>query len=715
MIKTQIYLERNPLDLYDDITAEFTYAIDDVKDFASRNTSFSKTITVPGTAANNKLFGHVFEFASANPYDPAKNNVGTNFNAAVAANCIILVDNIQIFKGVLRLLQINIDKGFIEYECAVFGELGGFANTIGNKKIEDLDFSEYDHDWTFANITNSWDNINGQGYYYPLIDYGKVSTNKKDWQYKALKPAYYVKEIIHKIITDAGYTYSSNFLETAFAKRLIIPQNVKEMRRVSQNALKATLEPRTYEPGGSGRVYFIPVTLGDFTYNSVARSFTYTSATTLTTDLTFSFTGDIPDAIPGNYQVNIFIIKNNLTIASQIIELPVLPTTFNGEITISNEVFNQNDNLFITMEVNGMFSFDILYGELSLRSNNPEQLIAVNYGDTIEMNQYIPKGIFQRDFISSIIKMFNLYIYEDTSLSRHLVIEPGSQFYERGEDTLLAVDDFGDLLQVEINDVNLIVEPGESAFIDWSYKIDRAKPMTLRPMSELNGRYFEFKYKPDNDFYNEQYQKKYTQGYADRIVDTGFAFANDKQTAELIFSPTPLVGYLGEYKVYPTIFKLTNVGTPSQVEDSTEHNIRILQAKKMTEVPSWDVLDGTTVKGSTTSWGYAGHLNDPKNPNSDINFSAPNELYFTLPTGVEYPTGNLFSAFWFDYVSEITNKDSKLLSCYVKLTEEDIFNLNFARLIYIDGALWRLNKVVDFNTQDTTKCEFLRVLETTYE
>lgn len=715
MIRTKIYVERNNVDLYDDVAAEYTYAIDDIKDFASRNTSFSKTIVVPGTANNNKLFGHVFEFASSNPYDPAKDNVNTNFNAAVAADCIILVDNIQIFKGVLRLLQINIDRGTIEYECAVFGELGGFANAIGNKKIEELDFSAYDHAWTFANITASWENINGQGYYYPLIDYGKVSTNKKDWQYKALRPAYYVKEILHKIITNAGYTYESNFFNTGIMQRLIIPQNLKEMRRLSTSALTAELDPRTYPPAGTGRVYFIPGTLGDFTYNATARSFTYTNATPLTTDLTFNFTGDIPSPAVGNFQLNVFIVKNTSAIGSQTIDLPVLPTSFNGEIILQNVVFNQNDVLFITMEVTGNFSFDILYGDLLLKSNNPQQLIAVNYGETIEMNQYIPKGVFQRDFVTSIVKMFNLYIYEDVNKEKHLKIEPGLQYYDRGDDVVLAINDFGELLIVENTDINLLIEPGESAFLDWSTKVDRAKPMTLKPMSELNGRYFEYKYKSDNDYYNEQYQKKYSEGYADRVVDTGYVFANEKQTAEVIFSATPLVGYQSEAKVYPTIVKLSNVGTPQQVEDLTEHNIRILQARKISGVPAWNVLDGTTIRGTGTSYGFAGHIDSPVAPTSDINFGSPKELYFELPGGVSYPTANLYSGFWGDYISEITNKDSKLLTCFVKLTEQDIFNLNFARLIYIDGALWRLNKVVDFNTQDTTKCEFLRVLETSYE
>jgi hypothetical protein len=50
------------------------------------------------------------------------------------------------------------------------------------------------------------------------------------------------------------------------------------------------------------------------------------------------------------------------------------------------------------------------------------------------------------------------------------------------------------------------------------------------------------------------------------------------------------------------------------------------------------------------------------------------------------------------------------------LTTSDIYSLDFAKLIYIDGALWRLNKVIDFNptVPDSTKCEFLKVIELNY-
>jgi hypothetical protein len=52
----------------------------------------------------------------------------------------------------------------------------------------------------------------------------------------------------------------------------------------------------------------------------------------------------------------------------------------------------------------------------------------------------------------------------------------------------------------------------------------------------------------------------------------------------------------------------------------------------------------------------------------------------------------------------------------VLLKTKDIFDLDFSKLIYIDGALWRLNKVMDYNPIEygTTKVEFLKVNELTY-
>jgi hypothetical protein len=239
--------------------------------------------------------------------------------------------------------------------------------------------------------------------------------------------------------------------------------------------------------------------------------------------------------------------------------------------------------------------------------------------------------------------------------------------------------------------------------------------MEIKPMSELNARYYEFKFKADSDYYNDLYQKRYNQNYGSLIYDSEFEFARESKVVELIFSGTPLVGYSGEDKIYSTIFKRTGDVTGAG-EEATDSNIRILLAKKITGVTSWNILaaDGVTNLGSQTAYGYAGHFDSPDAPGSDIQFGVPKELFFTLSTGAI--NINQFNVYWSSYMAEITDKDSRLLTATFKLNYRDIYNLDFSQFIYIDGVCYRLNKIIDFNAtnEDTCKVELLKIINKSY-
>lgn len=713
---TEIYIEDKRLDLSQDLSNEFTYAIDDIQDFAARNTNFSKTIILPGNAVNNKLFGHIFEFGSANFYNPTQDNVGYNFNASKAASCVIYVDKIQVFKGILRLLEITIDRGSIEYECVVFGELGGFVTALNNHKLQELDFSQYDHAWTYENILASWEQASGStasgmGYYYPLIDYGQVSSNKKHWSFRAFRPALFVREYIDKIITNAGYTYESDFFNSNLFKRLVIPNNQKYLSNTSDISFFGNFGSFQITALGAPTprpllTLFDIINSGYYVASNNLTRLTYTgpSNTTILFDFTITaLTTDFTD---------ITILKNGVSATSVFFG----PGNVNEQISSSYITLAPNDYIEFSLGWLGWangdpldFSTDFL--ELRFRTSSTEA-VPLAYGEQVFVNNSIPKGVFQRDFFASIVKMFNLYVIEDTVKSKHLKITPYIDYYTTTAN-FLQVNDLEEELKIDDVDL-LLLDDYSSNNIDWSYKIDRDKPFKLKPMSELNGRFFEFKYKQDADVYNEEYNKKYAQGYGDHIEDTGYEFANDKQTTELIFASTPLLSYAGDDKVYPTIFKRSNTQN-SVSEDQIDSVIRIMQVRKITGVSAWDLKSDTgNLVNNLTYYGYGGHLDDPDVPTGDINFGTPKEIFFSL--AATYPSANLFNAFWSDYIAEITDKDSKLLTCSVYLKNSDIFSLDFSKLIYIDGALWRLNKVIDYNptSPDSTKCEFLKVIELTY-
>lgn len=695
---TRLFIENKELDLTADLSQQITYAIDDIRNIDSKATSFSRTIILPGTANNNNLFGQIFEFNHANFVDDNAANVEYNFNAAKAASCRLISDSVQIMKGILRMLEIINDKGRIEYEVCIFGELGGLMSAMGTNRLEDLDFSEYDHSYIAANITASWVNWNaGEGYVYPLIDYGNYGyNNKNDWNIRTLRPALFVREYIDKIFSEAGYTWNSAFFDTNFFKRLIIPNNTKELVKYTNYALDLSTASHSYTnaDGAEKAVnYPIQTALGGFTASAGDTTFTYSGNT---------FTGTVQMRIKGNYRYTggipffVDIRRNGVTVRRYSVYAGASPTPttdvfFDFLIDPFDITINNNDviRVFVTHATTGTWTFYLSTGQHFFKIQSSGLVASpVTQGSTIPINDTIPRGILQKDFLTSIMKMFNLYVYENNMKNKHVEIKPYPDFYIDSTD-------------------------------DYSDRVDRSQPMRLKPMSELNARYYQYKYKQDNDFYNETYRKKYNEGYGDRTFDTKYDFAQETQSLEVIFAGTPIVGYAGQPKIYSTILKQSNTQN-SISEDRTDSIIRILQCKLFEDVGSWNICDEGSNQSSQTNliavsdYVYAGHLDDPYNPDVDINFGAPKELFYTLSQG--RLSANLFNVYYSPYMAEITDKDSRLLTCYIKFNQLQIHNLDFSRYIWIDGGLYRLMRIIDYTpgTTDVCKVELLRVINKTY-
>lgn len=715
---TEIIIEGSRLDLYEDIGLELNLAIDDIKDFSSRNTTYSKTITVPGNANNNKVFGHIYSLNSANNYglNSASPSVGYNFDPTKQSNAKIFVNKIQIFKGVLRLMEIKIDKGVIEYECVVFGELGGFASAIANKTLEDPElkthFSQYNQDWTDANVRSSWD-ASGTGIVFPLVDYGNCKHgSNKDYHLNAFRPAFFVHELIDKIIDFSGYTYSSSFLNTNFFRSLILPNNYANLEQVRANLLNAQAANITIT-GADELLTFNSSNLYQFT---IASSNTFTFTGTTGTLGTFIFQGY--GTVITQREVTITVYQNTtVLIAGTLADNDDSLTEF--YINQSKETSLTNGDT-ITVEVvtspGSNPNYEFISENLMLDFNSSNLVpVPADYGASLSMPDLLPKGILQKDFFLSICKMFNLYVYEDKDIDSHIVVEPFIDFYQIGGG-FIKIDDFGDLvLHGEPGDTTglILLDDPTAEAIDWTSKVDRNAPISIKPMSEINARWYDFLYTSDDDYFNEAYNKKYSETYGDRKEDTGYQFAQDRTDVQIIFAPSVLVARTGDEKLCAALYNLSD-----NVEESRDNVLRIMQYRKVEGVPSWHIKevypDSGNLGSAVTYYGYAGHLDHPTEPATDINFAVPKELLFSLST--QYPSANLFTAFWGDYLAEIIAKDSKLLSCYLYLNLEDIYSLDFSKLILIDGSLWRLNKVIDFNPSvaKTTQVELLRVIELTY-
>ena len=690
----ELFLEGELADIRQDLGIQLNFNIDDISKYGSRDTSFSKTVILPGTARNNRLLGFVGELGSFNSFARLSPNINDNFNAAQTTRAEVRANGLLLLKGVFRLTGIVKDRDFIEYEGSLFGELGGFIAAIGGRRLQDLTYPiDYDHIYNKTRITDSWANIPTYGYYYPLIDHGTYSTPavngsraKIDYDIRTFRPAVYVWDYIDRIFNESGFTYESTFFATDFFRRLIIPSNLREVQGLFSDLYSVRDSDVVYlQTTTSITTLIYPFSTGSVRLN---RAFTGTGDPNITYDGSNTNVNITVKAVLYLLAFGSFVpasaifrvVKNGTSIYTFQTGLVFSRTfTINKSITTS---LNDNDTLSIELtydNTNGQFDDSYLQVTTFDVNSTVPILTAANPGDQIYIKDQVPRNIFQTDFFSWILKMFNLYVTEDKLRPNHLVIEPYKDYYN-------------------LNDV-----------VDWTDKVARDKPWQIKPMGMLNGRLFEYKYKDDNDYYNEKYKKKYNLPYGSNLFDSGFQFAKNKQTIEVGFSPTVSVQYQGTDKVVPAIYKLSS-GNSVQQEERMPYNIRILLVKQITGVDQWFIKDGTSNIGpGLTRYGYAGHFNDPVNGTIDINFGASEEIYFTSEF---YPSDNLFNTYWSGYIAEIADKDSKLLTCHVYLTELDIEQLDFSKPVFIDGSLWRINKIMDFDASagELTKVELLKVI-----
>jgi len=200
------------LEVADNIPFPMSYSIADIRDITKRNSTYSKTLEIPGTPANNDLLNYIFDIA----------NVST-FNVNRKVRCTIVVDTIPIISDAFfQLTDIKSDDNIhFVYECLVIGDTDSIFKDLENRLMTDMYIPEIGHDYTEANIVSSWSSQYSNGYYYGLVDYGYNwdssnigVTSSVGVKIEQMKPGLYVKYLWKKLFSLAGWTYQSTFIDS---------------------------------------------------------------------------------------------------------------------------------------------------------------------------------------------------------------------------------------------------------------------------------------------------------------------------------------------------------------------------------------------------------------------------------------------------------------------------------------------------------------------
>lgn len=752
------------LDLQTEIPISLNLSIADIREPEKRNGAYTKTIKLKGTDVNNKFFEHTFRV-----------NITTiSWNPNVKTQAYVLQGGSVVFEGYLRLLQINVTlvkgENDIEYEVSLFGDNNSLFAAIGDAKLEDLDLSTFDHVYSRENIIYSWTSqirqggsyvpfALGNGYVYPLIDYGYNNFATNSFPVETWRPAIYEKTYLDYIFASAGKTYTSNFLNTQFFKKQITPHNGEKFTMSAAN-----LANREFKAGVTGTPSSQTTNLTNSGNNWVHP---YMS-TSLVNELDCIFNDDTtnPFTDPGgqyNTSTGIFTVASTgiyainavLTFEHKLTTVPVGTATIGTPDTFQNyhnkllkstdggstwsiaassiqsygvaPVFSSSSwvTVITAWSTAGMnlvagekYKFEVSMADytnrvwfkdgggsylttgpvvLSCRPTTSASLKvslvnnSYSAGQVLSINDAIPKDIKQKDYLTSLFKKYNLYIDVDKDNPDNYIIETRDTFYSQGTTK------------------------------DWSEKLDWGKPINIKPMSEINWKSLLFKYKNDNDYFNTIYQDKYQESYGTYTRTIINDFVKNEIKNELIFSATPVVDNPNNGLIIPKILSYdgTNV-------KPVKHNIRSLMYNGLIADPfgSWDfpspvsdAFGGTVIQygaypeaamvGSTT-WGSLA-TPTPLSPTDSIEFGVPNEVFYTL--GTNYTTNNLFNRFYSKQISEITDRDSKIVTAWFKLEPHDISQFDFRDTIFVRDAYYYVNKIIDYNplSEDLTKVELLKI------
>jgi hypothetical protein len=297
----------------------------------------------------------------------------------------------------------------------------------------------------------------------------------------------------------------------------------------------------------------------------------------------------------------------------------------------------------------------------------------------ISMKSTLPKQIKRKDFMLSIIKMFNLVVYPSKDEPKTLVIETRNSFYKNG------------------------------VIKDWSNKVDLNTPIEITVLGDTSAKKTILKYKDDKDYYNTDYTTRTKLGYGEYQYITSNEMVTGEKKIEVIFSPTPIVaipkstnpGSTQSSIVIPKIVTLNN-----GVLQYTNSNIRILQKKYLTNLADTWKLNST----SYNSYPYSGSVDDPFNPTIDINFGQTTGLYYPQ---TNVTNNNLYTTYWKQMLDEISDGESRIVTMSLYLTSQDIYQFNFSDNIFIDlgngGQYYKVNKIegYDPSTISTCKVEFI--------
>jgi len=742
MISTgHLLINGTKIDLSDGVPFPLNFSIADIKEPEKRKRNYSKSLKLPGSKSNMSFFSSTYDLALTSLDNTTL--AGFDFDPTVRAEAKYYKKGVIVFDGLIQVNSVEIINKEYEFNCTLYSNFVDLYMVLKDILVSELGWSEYDHTLTREIVKNSWNtsvlvdglpvsnftagNPDGFGYVYPLINYGYSLQSPTTYKTTDIVPHVYWREVIEKCLALAGYTYSSQWLDSALIKKLIIGFGGGE--KFSLSALDVaqrqtefhgdflTSETKSYSTSDyfSGVGFIAPYYRLNFSPLTNYNLFQNTNFTeTIDQDSLSQYdatTGEITLSLSGRYKIELTgVLDFVFSIGSMDL---VSPGNGNGVRIKKNNILIPNGLIlfsgfpFVTLNETielDLVTGDVLTAEVFFSGNVKTQVallsdaesISLNISDTtdisfnltsietsitdganINVSRFLPK-LKASQFLSAVIKAGNLML-SDPDIDGVITIEPLEDFYQ---DT--------------------------TNFDDITNLIDHDKPIKINPPSStIKGRFYKFLWAEDKDYDNKRYRDAYGIGYGDKEYEVESTFQTGDRVYKMPFAQTVPVDIVNTNLVIPRIITYDE---DTLITKPFKGKPRVYFYNGL-KAGNWRLTntDNIALYDDLTTYPCAHHLDNKDAPTFDLNFGVPEMLYYLATS---YTTDNLFSRYNLRFIKEITGRDSKLIEAYVKTNADRINKLDFSLLKMINGVLFRLNEISDFDSDvtESTKYELVKIL-----
>ena len=236
-MNVELYIEGVRIDLYDNEGINIKLNSQDINDISKVNAGYTKDFSVPASKVNNTFFKHYYNA-----------DIIGGFDARTKKKATIYLDDLFFISGKIRLTSTSLkdNNNIVDYRIQFEGEVVNIKDLLADRKLKDLDLSQYNHEYTSDNVLDglSTQTFKNGSVIYPLIssvnrwiyDSSNSITNTETTKnihydsasteqfinYNELKPALRVADIIDEIQSENNLNFVGDFFNRDYYKNLFL-------------------------------------------------------------------------------------------------------------------------------------------------------------------------------------------------------------------------------------------------------------------------------------------------------------------------------------------------------------------------------------------------------------------------------------------------------------------------------------------------------------